>query len=102
MWKQEGGEEEVLKVTQTIETRFEASMKTAAEQISREFPNISASVSSFVGGAPPAHVLAIECLFREASHEEADLLALCITTEQINTRPEIHVDITWGDPSGYV
>jgi len=92
-------------VKEEIESRFQSRFEEMAQQIRVEFPNVHAKVSSFLGGLKTenhVHVLSLECLFTEASATEPDLLALCVRSEHVNTHPEMHVDIGWGHPSGYV
>jgi hypothetical protein len=69
----------------------------------QEFPTIRTHVSSFVSGSgDDIHVLVLDCLFTQASADEPDEVGISIMTEHINTHPKIHVDISWGHPSGYV
>jgi hypothetical protein len=68
-----------------------------------KFPTIRTRVFSSVTGVDNhIHVLGLECLFTDADPDESDLVALCVATEHINTSPEVHVDISWGHPSGLV
>jgi len=89
-------------IPQQIERKFRTALETEAKRISEEFPTINASVSSFIGRSNHRHVLGLQCLLTEASQDEADLVALCIETENLDVDPQIQLDISWGDPSGYV
>jgi len=92
----------VAEVAQTIESKFKGTLKGMAEDLASRFPMIRTSVSSFINQSGDTHVLSLECLFTEAQASQPDLLALCITTERSDISPTINVDISWGDPSGYV
>jgi hypothetical protein len=96
--------ENMLRVAQQVQERFEASMKGVADRIANEFPGVRPRVSSFVteSGVNPTHVLSLECQFPAARSDQPDLVALCITTEHLNRQPQTNVDISWGDPSGRI
>jgi hypothetical protein len=90
----------VSAISQEIEKRFRSSLEDEAKRIGEEFPSVRATVSSFA--TKYRHVLGLQCIFLEASKHQPDLVALCITTENINVAPAVHADISWGAPSGYV
>lgn len=87
-------------VAQIIESNFKTTLNGFAEDLASRFPTIRTRVSSFINESGNTHVLSLECLFTEGQASQPDLLALCIMTER--SEPRINVDISWGDPSGYV
>jgi len=89
-------------IPERIERELRPRLEAEAKSISEQFPLVKVSVSSFVGDSDSWHILGLECLFTKAAADEADEVALCVTTEGLDENPRISVDITWGDPSGYI
>lgn len=95
-------QDSVAEVAQIIESNFKGTLEGMAEHLASRFPMIRTNVSSFINQSGDTHVLSLECLFTEAQASQPDLVALCITTELSDMSPRIRVDISWGDPSGYI
>src|SRR5258705_1507522 len=92
-----------MNIVQEAERRFLPSLKMAHEEISREFPQVNVSLSSFNVGeltGNPGHVFAVGCLLKTTSPDQTDNIGLEILLEHIDSEPTIYSSVTWGDPSG--
>jgi hypothetical protein len=89
-------------IAEFVEAELRPLLEAEAKRISEECPLITAIVSAFAGSSNDRYVLNLECLLKEAALHEPDLVVLSINLDRLNTLPSINVDVSWGDPSGYI
>jgi hypothetical protein len=97
---------DVTNVVQELEKRLLPSLQKVAEEISKQFPRVKASVwSSPVGSLTDlqGHDLGIDCLITDAGPDETDSVALSVGVRKLTTTPLIdQAGVCWGASSGQV
>src|SRR5216683_445363 len=97
---------DVTNVVQELENRFLPGLQKVAEEISKQFPRVRATVwSSPVGSLThyQGHDLGIACLLSDARPDQTDNVALIIGVRHLTTTPLIDkAAVGWGAPSAHV
>lgn len=88
-----------------LEEKLLPEFEEVAEKIRRETVNINVSVDGYSVGAATQYQgygFCIDCILTDASSNESDNVALCVSLGHLTTIPKIDADVSWGYPSGYI
>ncbi len=91
-------------VVETLEAKLLVPFENLAKRLTNEFPNVQArAYSTSVGSLTEyqGHLICVDCLLTDASHDETDNVALCVDLAYLTTHPKINADVVWGHPSGH-
>jgi hypothetical protein len=89
-----------------LEQRFLERLNTAAAELQRQLPHVTAHVWSSPTGSKTeyqGHDVGIDCLLKDIPAERPDNIALIIGVRHLTTTPELcDAEVCWGHPCGTV